>query len=188
MRVVVLRNSRSGSSGRRRFAASLAEGLRDGGATVELESPESAEALRDRASALRRADCDLVVVAGGDGTLHVAANALVETPKSERPALAILPSGRGNDFAAALGLRSVDDTLAAITRGRRLDIDLGKTDAGVFLSVAGTGFDAQVARGPSGRRCSRVVRCTPTPSYARSSTSDTSGRACASTAETMTGR
>jgi diacylglycerol kinase (ATP) len=120
--------------------------LKAEGAEMEVVTPASAEATGAVVAAARSDAHDVVLVAGGDGTLHTVVNALVGVAKDRRPALAIAPVGRGNDFAAELGLRSVDDTFASIASNHRRFVDLGKTDAGVFLGVAGAGFDAQVAR------------------------------------------
>jgi diacylglycerol kinase (ATP) len=80
-----------------------------------------------------------------------------------------VPAGSGNDFARALGLRSVRDSLAAwrcffLERGNVCAIDLGvisplSGDAGEshaphdpihFCSVAGVGLDSEVARRANG--------------------------------------
>src|SRR5512136_3346395 len=47
---------------------------------------------------------DLVVVLGGDGTVHEVINGLMQVPKEIRPALGIVPLGSGNDFAHILGI------------------------------------------------------------------------------------
>jgi len=49
-------------------------------------------------------DVEVVVVAGGDGTLHEVVNGLMRRPPSARPSIAILPMGSGNDTARALGI------------------------------------------------------------------------------------
>ena len=144
--MLVVRNARSGTSGRRSQVEKLVTRLQAGGASVEVASPASPDETRARAAEARRTRHSVLVAAGGDGTLSVVVNGLVETPKEERPALAILPAGRGNDFAAELGLHSMEHTLDALTRNERRFVDLGKTEAGVFLGVGGTGFDAQAAR------------------------------------------
>jgi diacylglycerol kinase (ATP) len=146
MRVLLLENSRSGTSSRRRRAGALEDSLKAKGARVDVDSPASAEAMRDRASKAHRDEHDLLVVSGGDGTLHAVVNGLVRVPRGERPPLAIVPSGRGNDFAFELGIRSEKETLAAIASGKRRWVDLGRTASGVFLGVAGAGFDAKAAR------------------------------------------
>ena len=54
-------------------------------------------------------DADAIVLFGGDGTIHRHLGQLV---KLGLPVL-VVPAGSGNDFARALGLRSVRDSLAA---------------------------------------------------------------------------
>ena len=146
MRLLVLKNTSSGTAGRRSKLDALVARLEAEGARADVEAPSSEEASRAIAAAVDRERHDILLVAGGDGTLHAVVNELVRVPKERRPALAILPVGRGNDFAAELGLKSVDDTFDSIVNGTRRVVDLGKAEAGVFLGVAGAGFDAQVAR------------------------------------------
>src|SRR5271166_5401360 len=52
-------------------------------------------------------DADAIVIFGGDGTIHRHLPALV---RLQLPVL-IVPSGSGNDFARALKLRSIRDSL-----------------------------------------------------------------------------
>lgn len=100
---------------------------------------------------------DVILLFGGDGTVHRHLNQLV---KLGVPVL-VVPAGSGNDFARALGLRSVRDSLAdwirfCAYRGHIQSIDLGVispvgTAGGApaphyFCSVAGIGLDAEVAR------------------------------------------
>jgi diacylglycerol kinase (ATP) len=122
------------------------ERLSAGGASVTIESPESEERMRARAARASRSDHEILLVTGGDGTLHSAVNGLVRVPREDRPSLAILPAGRGNDFAAEIGIATEEDAFRAVTSGRTRRVDLGRTEAGVFLGVAGTGFDARAAR------------------------------------------
>jgi len=104
---------------------------------------------------------DVILLFGGDGTIHRHLRQLVTL----RLPVLVVPAGSGNDFARALGLRRVRDSLAA-WRGfcARQDnaraIDLGiitpLTVAGAapaphgsthyFGSVAGVGLDSEVAR------------------------------------------
>jgi diacylglycerol kinase (ATP) len=100
---------------------------------------------------------DVILLFGGDGTIHRHLNQLV---KLALPVL-VVPAGSGNDFARALGLRSVRDSLAAwrrfcAHRDHIQSIDLGvicpmDTAGGApaphyFCSVAGVGLDAEVSR------------------------------------------
>ncbi|MGH1561279.1 diacylglycerol/lipid kinase family protein [Mumia sp. DW29H23] len=55
-------------------------------------------------SALRDSDADVVVVAGGDGSLHATVQALWSLDRLGSTTLALVPLGTGNDFARTLGL------------------------------------------------------------------------------------
>lgn len=84
-----------------------------------------------------------LLVAGGDGTVHHALQALA----GAETALGILPLGSGNDLAGALGVpadleRAVDLALSAPVRS----IDLGAAGGRYFAGVAGLGFDSEVNR------------------------------------------
>ena len=58
---------------------------------------------------------DVVVIFGGDGTIHRHLSILVEL---DVPVL-VVPSGSGNDFARALGLYSTRDSFSAWQKFRR---------------------------------------------------------------------
>jgi len=109
---------------------------------------------------------DVILLFGGDGTIHRHLSQLV---KLSLPVL-IVPAGSGNDFARALGLRRVRDSLAAWQKfcggtGNVRMIDLGvitSLDTGAaarhethllapgasryFCCVAGVGLDGEVTR------------------------------------------
>ena len=50
-----------------------------------------------------KTNCDVIAVAGGDGTLNEVVNGLAKVARRTR--IGIIPLGTGNDFARALGLR-----------------------------------------------------------------------------------
>jgi diacylglycerol kinase (ATP) len=100
---------------------------------------------------------DVAVIFGGDGTIHRHLSTLVNL---QTPVL-IVPCGSGNDFARALKLRSVRDSLAAWqkfldggTNVRAIDLGLILEIAGeppaprerYFCCVAGVGLDAEITR------------------------------------------
>ncbi len=60
--------------------------------------------LKTRISQAVAEGCQVVVAAGGDGTVNAVVNALMSIEKDRRPHLAILPLGTANDFAATLKL------------------------------------------------------------------------------------
>ncbi len=91
---------------------------------------------------------DVVVAVGGDGTVHEVVNGLMVVPSDQRPALAIVPLGTGNDFSFNNQLPSDPDTaiLRALS-GQPTAVDLGlvRDDSGRIMywhNVLGIGFDA----------------------------------------------
>jgi diacylglycerol kinase (ATP) len=63
-----------------------------------------------RGTEVERGDLpDAVIVFGGDGSVHRLLGSMAETACP----LLIVPTGSGNDFARAIGIRSIDDALSA---------------------------------------------------------------------------
>lgn len=94
---------------------------------------------------------DVIVLLGGDGTLHEAVNGLHKHTKISAT-LAYIPCGSGNDFARGLAipsdpLKALDNILNA--RAPRL-VDIGhyhekiRNESAFFTNNIGIGFDAQV--------------------------------------------
>src|SRR5271156_4783596 len=100
------------------------------------------------------ADADAILIFGGDGTIHRHLPALV---RLQLPVL-IVPAGSGNDFARALHLRSLQDSLrvwrdfeAGKLAGTPIDLGVIVPSAApdrihYFCCVAGCGLDAAAAR------------------------------------------
>jgi diacylglycerol kinase (ATP) len=92
----------------------------------------------------------LVIVAGGDGTVHEVANGLMTIPLEKRPRLGIVPLGSGNDFALSMGInREPTQALKGIYKRdfTRIDIGAFNFDEGsraYFINTFGMGFDATV--------------------------------------------
>ena len=119
-----------------------------GGVDIVLtERPGHAQELAQQAA---DAGYDLVVAAGGDGTIHEVVNGLVWGGKANAR-LGIIPIGSGNDLAYTLGMTT--DTETAVQRlfiGHPQIIDLARIedDRGryrTFSNGIGIGFDATIA-------------------------------------------
>ena len=84
---------------------------------------------------------ELIIVCGGDGTIHQALQFAVPA----RLKIAVLPAGTVNVLARELGLpRSIDDAIALVARGRTKRIRLGESGGRYFHLMAGVGLDGVV--------------------------------------------
>ncbi len=91
-------------------------------------------------NAIRRG-IELIVVAGGDGTIDCVAGAMVGSSAT----LGIIPTGTRNNLALSLGIpSSIADAVALLREGRRLEIDVGNVHSGRsnrwFLEAATLGL------------------------------------------------
>src|SRR6202041_1219658 len=77
-------------------------------------------------------DADAILIFGGDGTIHRHLAALV---RLHLPAL-IVPAGSGNDFARALKLRSVRDSVRVWHSFESGEIEAQAIDLGVIVPAA----------------------------------------------------
>src|SRR5204863_4942868 len=84
----------------------------------------------------------MIAVVGGDGTVQQAARGLAGTSC----ALGLVPAGRGNDLARALGVpRDPARAADVLLDGEARTIDLAQVGSEVYVTVATFGFDALVA-------------------------------------------
>lgn len=120
--------------------------------------PEETGGEADASVQARRAadaGCDVIFVAGGDGTISRVVDGLVGT----QTALAVLPAGTGNVFARQLNLpvpggfrpRPMIDALQLLLAGQTRLVDVGRASVSSglsrhFLCWSGVGFDAQVTQ------------------------------------------
>ncbi|HZD13984.1 MAG TPA: YegS/Rv2252/BmrU family lipid kinase [Pseudonocardiaceae bacterium] len=186
MRATLIVNPHSGHGAATRVAGTVASMLR--AAVPELVAMVTADAVatsRVAAEAVERGD-DVLAVLGGDGTAHVAAQAVAGTAT----ALAVLPTGSGNDLATALSIpadpvQAARHITQALRTGQRRRIDLGRIEGAVaFTTVLCTGFDAAVnrranaMRWPPGPRryelavLAEVAALTPRPVRVRTKTTE----------------
>lgn len=82
---------------------------------------------------------ELIVAAGGDGTINEVVNGIAHLEK--RPKLAIIPAGTTNDYARALHIPRNDVVAAAkvIQKQQTIKMDIGKANETYFINIAGGG-------------------------------------------------
>ncbi|MCA0989173.1 diacylglycerol/lipid kinase family protein [Guptibacillus algicola] len=89
-------------------------------------------------------EVDVLIGAGGDGTIYELANALCS--KKNRPAFGIIPGGTCNDFSRAIGLNQ-NPLLAVeqLIQNNRKTIDVGRSNNEYFLNFWGIGMITQAS-------------------------------------------
>ena len=88
---------------------------------------------------------DLLIAAGGDGTLNEVVHGLMDLSEAERPRLGIVPLGTANDFANGCGIpRDPKKALSLCMQGEAVLIDVGKANDHWFINAASSGFGAEV--------------------------------------------
>lgn len=123
------------------------------GAQSTLKLTVAAGDARRLAAEAVREGFEIVVAAGGDGTLNEVLNGFSDVPDGfERARLGVLPLGTVNVFARELAIPTkLDAAWAAIGQGREVRIDLpmvdyhanGIRECRYFAQLAGAGLDAR---------------------------------------------
>lgn len=123
--------------------AGLEDGLRrlqQAGMDVETRVSHSADESCE-AVLKRRAELDLVIVGGGDGTL----SSMIKTLLTCDLPLAILPLGTANDLARSLDIpEALELAFEIIAINHRIRIDLGEVNGHYYFNAANMGLGVHV--------------------------------------------
>jgi len=160
-RILLIANPAAGrQQGEQRLAKAQCqlEALGQAVTTALTESPGHATRLA-KANAPSH---DIIAALGGDGTVNEIADGLMAVEPRERPALAALPLGTGNDVARTFGLAKFETALDAVAHGGPRVLDVirvqlmrdGEPATRHALMFVAAGFAAEVSRktGPSVKR------------------------------------
>jgi diacylglycerol kinase (ATP) len=143
-RVVVLANPTAGHGKAGGTIGKVDRALHEKGVPHQIRVTESGPDLEAQARRAAEEGAEIVAVLGGDGSIGLAANGLIGTDTT----LAVLPSGTADDFAHALGIRSIGGAAAAIAEGNAARIDVVRVTTGAerrhYVNIAGCGFDSEV--------------------------------------------
>lgn len=136
-------------------------------ATTSFDMDQTRAPLDGVESARSASGMDTVIALGGDGLIHEVVNGLMQIDERDRPRLAVIPLGTGNDFARTLGMttNNPDRSLSEILSGTPRTIDLGcvRSDAEptgpcgspkgtYFMETLSFGLDAAIALDTTDRR------------------------------------
>jgi len=129
-RYYVLLNARAGTALAQGTTRQELEGaFQDAGFAATIDD-DMHRPMAERLDRLRASDADVVVAAGGDGTVTAVAGALIGTPKL----LVILPLGTVNALARDLGVPlALADWIAALAEMQPRQVDVGEVNGQIFL-------------------------------------------------------
>ncbi|WP_226035422.1 diacylglycerol kinase [Aquibacillus saliphilus] len=129
------------TSGRELFKKELPEVLRRFEEAGYETSAHATTGVGDATKAARIAierEFDVVVAAGGDGTINEVINGIAE--QANRPKVGIIPVGTTNDFARALEIpRNIQKAVDVILENRTKALDIGRVNDQYFMNIAGGG-------------------------------------------------
>lgn len=162
-----IHNPAAGRFSSDRIVARAAEVMRGFGWSVRLNTARQGDHLRALVRDAREAEADAVIVAGGDGTVGLAASEL----NGSRVALGVFPTGTSNVWAKDLRIpqvgwsrmRSAEQIATLLAKADILPADVGEANGRPFLLWAGTGLDARVVNLIEPRR--KFEKLLPTTLY-----------------------
>ncbi|MGA9859363.1 MAG: diacylglycerol kinase family protein [Solirubrobacteraceae bacterium] len=138
MTLALIVNPHAGGGRAGRALGQVTDALKALGLDHHVELTESLDHARELAISAARAG-ETAVAFGGDGLIGAVAGALADGPG----VLGVLPGGRGNDFARALGIPlDPGEACQVLAGGATAKIDLGEIGSRTFIGIASCGFDS----------------------------------------------
>lgn len=117
----------------------ILEGLRVHGIEPELLYTTVEDEGYGLAKRATESGTELIIAAGGDGTIHAVAKGIIGT----QSVLGIIPTGTMNNLAHSLNIpETIPAACVAIANGETRSIDVGQVNDQIFIEVAGIGLEA----------------------------------------------
>jgi YegS/Rv2252/BmrU family lipid kinase len=132
-----------------RQAGKIGQRLTQGGLHLTVTESTAPASLIDQVASACASGAQIVLIAGGDGTVNETINGIMKA--AANPRVGLIPVGTGNDFAKAVGMpldwrQACDRVIDGIGQpGCDARIDVGRCNERFFLNGAGIGFDGKVA-------------------------------------------
>ncbi|WP_163539171.1 diacylglycerol kinase [Gracilibacillus sp. YIM 98692] len=137
-RARIIYNPTSGREGFKKELANVLIRFEEAGYETSVHATTGeGDATKAAKYAVKR-EFDLIVAAGGDGTINEVIQGIAE--QDYRPKLAIIPGGTTNDFARALSIpREIHKAVDVILEQNIRPLDIGKVNDHYFMNIAGGG-------------------------------------------------
>lgn len=148
MKAQLIYNPVAGPRDARREIKQICTYLEQSGWTIDVTATEKPGDGISKAREAAQAKRDVVLVAGGDGSVNDVVNGLVGT----ETALGVIPVGTGNLWAKQLGVPTyallnplrLREAANGLLKGTMRRVDVGRVNGHHFLCWASVGLDAQV--------------------------------------------
>ena len=142
-RILFIINPVSGKRSSKNILKEINSGIDSGKYIVDVKYSESAKHVTTLATDAVQTNTDIIVAVGGDGTINEVASCLIHS----KSLLGIIPLGSGNGLARHIGIPlSVVKAIKLINEAHSMLIDTATINNKPFISIAGVGFDALIAR------------------------------------------
>ncbi len=131
-------NRAAGTAAREELSdAEILRLFQQAGISARIEHPDEARDLAAVARAAVESDEEVIVAAGGDGTISAVAEALVGSKKI----LGVLPVGTLNHFAKDLGLPlELPVAIETLAQGHVAEVDVGEVNGHIFINNSSLGL------------------------------------------------
>lgn len=142
-KILFIINPVSGGRSLKKIPEQIKAGIDASMYQFEIKYTETAGHARFIATEAVNQKTDIIVAVGGDGTMNEVASCLIHSDSL----LGIIPVGSGNGLARHLGIPlSVNRAIKLINGGHYQMIDTATVNEKPFISIAGVGYDALIAR------------------------------------------
>src|SRR5215213_303281 len=141
--VKIIISAGAGPGDNTKAAERLAEIFKEEQIDVDISLAESGAEVTELAQQAARGPYEVVVAAGGDGTVNSVAAAVIESDKT----LGILPLGTLNHFARDLGIPfDLEAAARAIVAGHTIEVDVAEVNQRLFLNNSSLGLYPIIVR------------------------------------------
>lgn len=153
MRYILLYNPISGKGRFKDKIPCIKKYFNDKSLSLDIYESRFAKDLETKAEHLDD-KYDVVIIAGGDGTVNEVLNGIMK--RTKKPKLAIIPSGTANDVASILGMKkNIKKTLDIITTTNPIAMDVNQLNDRYFIYTTAAGVLTKVSYDISRRSLKR---------------------------------
>ncbi len=143
MKIEVIINARSGSDDKRDARHRLQEAFAESGVEARISFARAGSTIEDLAWKAAQSDAEIIVAAGGDGTINAVASAVIESGKT----MGVLPFGTMNHFAKDLHIPlELEGAIQTIVAGETVSIDVGEVNGRIFVNNSSLGLYPNIVR------------------------------------------